>query len=388
MADLLPPACAETTATAPVVSLPDGVPFLSTYYLYLSSGCNLFCRHCWITPDLVQGQGGHGECIDLACLRQAVEEGRELGLSNAKLTGGEPMLHPQFREIVELLTQANLRINMETNGTLIDAAMAAFLAAHRPAVGHISTSLDSLDPRKHDAFRGKRGAFDATLAGIRHLVAAGIKPQVIMSVHRDNVGELEALVNQSAAWGVSSCKINLIGEQGRGTDMHARGETLSLDEILKLARFIRSELAARAPIPVVVLLPPALSPVRGLLASRDGGDTCNVLHVLGILGNGDMALCGIGRNVPELCFGKIGQVSVREAWCNHPVLVELRQGLQGRGRGLCADCIHFARCHAHCLAENYSVTGQLLSPSPLCTAAEAAGRFPPTRRRSWSPSAT
>ena len=114
-------------STSPVPDLPEGVPPLRTFYLYLTSCCNLRCRHCWIAPEFAGGAAVPGTTIDLPALKRAVIEAKTLGLVNAKLTGGEPMLHPQFREIVDMLTTEGIALNMETNGTLITREIARYL---------------------------------------------------------------------------------------------------------------------------------------------------------------------------------------------------------------------------------------------------------------------
>jgi pyruvate-formate lyase-activating enzyme len=85
----------EPAASAPAPDMPPDVPALKVFYLYLTAGCNLHCRHCWITPTFVQGKPVPAECLDLGRLKGAVAEGKPMGLSAAKLTGGEPMLHPK-----------------------------------------------------------------------------------------------------------------------------------------------------------------------------------------------------------------------------------------------------------------------------------------------------
>ena len=42
------------------LDLPEGVPPLRAFYLYMSTGCNLRCRHCWITPRFVRGEPDPG----------------------------------------------------------------------------------------------------------------------------------------------------------------------------------------------------------------------------------------------------------------------------------------------------------------------------------------
>ena len=47
------------------LDLPEGVPPLTTFYLYLTSGCNLRCRHCWIAPTFVNGEPSPGDYLEL-----------------------------------------------------------------------------------------------------------------------------------------------------------------------------------------------------------------------------------------------------------------------------------------------------------------------------------
>jgi len=70
------------------INLPECVPLLSSFYLYLTSCCNLRCRHCWIDP-VYEGEALRpGTYIDLEALKKGVPDAKELGLCGAKLTGG------------------------------------------------------------------------------------------------------------------------------------------------------------------------------------------------------------------------------------------------------------------------------------------------------------
>ncbi len=183
--------------------------------------------------------------------------------------------------------------------------------------------------------------------------------------------------------GAGSMKFNPVSPSGRGKIMDKKGETLGYEEIVHLARFIRGELQERTPIPLYISIPPALSSIRELLRGNNAGGECRVLNILGILGNGEMALCGIGRNIPKLCFGHLGEDSLRDIWASHPILVGLRHDLNGVYPGICGDCIHAKRCLTQCVAMNYSRTGELLNPDFLCAEAERRGIFPTTRKRSY-----
>ncbi|MGB9723924.1 MAG: radical SAM protein [Chloroflexia bacterium] len=357
---------------------PGDVPPLTSFYLYLTSGCNLRCRHCWVAPSFSPGELDPDEYLDVDLLRRAVAEGKALGLRYAKLTGGEPLLHPRFVEIVDFLSAEGLELAMETNGTLLEAGLARYLRDHT-RLTWISLSLDGATAEVHDAFRGVEGAFEAALRGLEALVSAGYRPQVIVSPHRGNVHQVEAVVDLAVRMGAGSVKFNPVSRSGRGIAMHERGEALDVVEVLEVAHFIRGPLQRRTPIPLILGTPPALYTVGELFHRSDG--ICQIHHILGILADGELALCGIGRTVPELCFGHLEEVSVAEVWREHPVLRELRRDLSGPFPDLCGRCLHARHCLTYCPAQNFLDGGRLISPSSLCLEAHRRGLFPAGRLR-------
>ena len=370
----------DRTASAPAPDMPPEVPALKVLYLYLTAGCNLHCRHCWITPAFVKGKPVPADCLDLEQLKGALAEAKPMGLSAAKLTGGEPMLHPQFREIADGLSSEGLELSMETNATLLDRDLAVHLVRHT-TLKRVAVSLDSPVEQEHDRFRGKPGAFREAVRGIRFLVEAGLPPQIIMSVYRGNLERIEGLIELAMNLGASSVKFNPVTHSGRGEEIHRQGLGLDFDGHLALIRRLRGPLQDRYPIHLGAMVPPAMSMVKELLRYGGEGAGCHVRHILGILGTGEMALCGIGRSIPELCFGRLGRDSLREVWMTHPVLVRMREELKGPFPGVCGDCLHAGRCMTHCLAQNYEACGKLVAPSPLCAEAVRRGVFPQSRRK-------
>ncbi|MCX6841234.1 MAG: radical SAM protein [candidate division WOR-3 bacterium] len=362
--------------------LPEGVPPLCSFYLYLSSSCNLRCRHCWITPSFTaDGRPGPGDVVDLDALREAVREAKTLGLNAAKLTGGEPMLHPRFLEIVDMLTAEGLSLTMETNGTLLTAETARHLK-EKTKLTFSSISLDGRDAETHDAFRRVPGAFDAALQGLDHLVNAGYKNcQVIMSVHHGNRNQIEEVVKLAAKHGATSVKLNPVNIAGRGAGMHERGEALGFDDYLALARWVSSDLRPKATIGVVFELPPGLAAFGDIWRSRGRTGDCGVLGILGILGTGEIALCGIGQTHKEFVYGRLGETRIRDIWLTNPTILALRRDLKDVDSypGVCAECIFARTCRTSCVADNYSHNGRLVSPNWLCAEAARRGLFPSAR---------
>jgi SynChlorMet cassette radical SAM/SPASM protein ScmF len=359
------------------IQLAEDIPPLTTFYLYLTTGCNLACRHCWITPNFTKGELSPSQYLNVDLLRQAITEAKPLGLTSAKLTGGEPTLHPDFIEIVDLLTNEGLRFIMETNGTLIDAELAGYLK-QKTSMWFVSVSLDGVTAETHDSFRNVPGSFDAALCGFKHLVTAGFKPQIIMCPHHGNIQEVDALVKLAVEIGAGSVKFNPVTKSGRGVSMHEKGEVLEFEDVLAFSRYVGNELQKRTPIPLYIGTPPALHTLHQL--RQNAARSCSVRNILGILGSGEMALCGIGRNVAELCFGQLGKDDLKNIWNSHPLLRQLRKDLAGPYPDVCGDCIHARVCQTVCVAQNFLDSGHLVWPAEMCAEAESRGIFPDSRR--------
>jgi len=367
-------------------SLPEGVPPLRSFYLYLTSGCNLACRHCWIKPRFINGRPDPQECIDPEGLFDAVKEAKTLGLANAKLTGGEPLFHPRFREIAVGLSESGLGMNMETNGVFLTKELARFLK-NDTKIGFVSVSLDDNDPHGHDAFRGVKGAFDAAVRGLDALKEAGYdNTQVIMSVHKGNAGKMADVVALAAEHGAASVKFNPVTDTGRGKQMTTRRETLTISELLELEKYVYGELKAKTAIKSLILnLPPAIRSFKTLMETKGCTGDCGVIGILGILGTGEVAMCGIGQTIPSLVYGKLGD-SITDIWLNHPKLHALRKELNDRENypGICGDCLLARYCRTGCVANNYLEGMSMIWPGKQCREAAELGLFPASRRRNGS----
>jgi molybdenum cofactor biosynthesis enzyme MoaA len=99
---------------------------LNQIYFYLTEGCNLRCRHCWIAPKY-ESEGNSYPALDLDLFKTIIEQAKPLGLTGVKLTGGEPLLHPQIEEILEVIRKEDLSLNVETNGVLCTPELASKL---------------------------------------------------------------------------------------------------------------------------------------------------------------------------------------------------------------------------------------------------------------------
>jgi SynChlorMet cassette radical SAM/SPASM protein ScmF len=373
MATLNPDASAQTSNSVQM-SLPEGVPFLSSLYVYAAGSCNLACRHCWIVPKF-QPNGGNGPYVKFEYVEKAIREGKSLGLQSVKLTGGEPMLHPQFRELITLISDAQLSILIETNGTLIDESIAQFLQNKAPSC-FISISLDGAVAETHDALRSVEGSYEGALSGITNLVNAGFHPQVICTLHKGNVAEMDELVALANRLGCGSVKFNHIQQVGRG-EKFINEQGLTVPEILQLFKRVETEIVPQSRINVYFDIPMAFYGIGKLLQNSAN---CAVRNILGLLATGELALCGIGTTVPELIYGHMETDHLQDVWCESTGLARLRERIPDMFEGICGRCIHKNICLGECIANNFHVSGRLEAAYFMCEQADELGFFPSSRK--------
>ena len=350
-------------------------PPLGTIYMYASGACNLNCSHCWISPEFVQEGRKSSLHLSIDLVRKAVSEGKPLGLHSVKLTGGEPLLNPKIREIIQFISDEGIGVTMESNGTLVTRETAEFLAA-TTKFSFISVSLDGARAKTHDDLRGVEGSFEKAVQGIRHLVEAGFKPQLICTLHRGNIEQIREVIELARELGCGSVKFNHVQHTGRGMDFDD-GHALGVAEIIEINRMIEEKLIPDAGISVLPDIPVAFQKPARFLRSSPG--RCHIHNIIGLLANGDLALCGIGTSVEELLYGNLNNDSLANIWNSSPKLQALRRLVPDELEGICARCIHRRFCKGCCVAGNYNDSGKLNAPYFFCSRAEELGLFPNSR---------
>jgi SynChlorMet cassette radical SAM/SPASM protein ScmF len=350
---------------------------LNKIYFYLTKGCNQRCRHCWIAPQY-QTEAQTYPSLDVKLFCSIIEQAKPLGLAGIKLTGGEPLLHPQIERIIEIVQKEEVSFTLETNGVLLTEKMAKKIAGCKSFF--ISVSLDGTDAETHEWVRGVKGCFEDTLKGIQNLVAAGLRPQLIMTLMPRNRGQMEQMVRLAERLGASSVKFNILQPTARGERMHDRGETLTIEELVEIGRWVETNLSASTSLPIYYDQPAAFRSLGKIFGQNgDGCSVCGILGILGVLADGSYALCGIGETVPELVFGHAAQDRLEDIWDNNPVLLEIREGLPDRLEGICGDCFMKSLCLGDCLAQNFYSSKNLWAPFWFCEEARKKGIFPESR---------
>ncbi len=171
--------------------------------------CNLTCKHCYsISAD----KDFAGELATPEVFR-VMEELRAFRVPALILSGGEPLLRADIFDIARQAKALGFYTALSSNGTLIDAAMTARIAA--AGFDYVGVSLDGMADA-HDRFRRMDGAFERSLAGIRLCRDAGLKVGVRFTLARENFGDLPALLELVEAEGIDRFYFSHLNYAGRG----------------------------------------------------------------------------------------------------------------------------------------------------------------------------
>ncbi len=164
--------------------------------------CNLACRHCWVEADK-SSAAGH---VPEAQLRRLISEYKEIGGEGLRFTGGEPLCHPNWPELLRLACDAGFKtVATQTNAMLMtDDHVAVLRDLDFPGLS-LQISLDGASSRTHDTVRGE-GAFDKALKGIRRLVDAGLgrRIAIFFTEMRHNLEDVPALLELADSFGIGS----------------------------------------------------------------------------------------------------------------------------------------------------------------------------------------
>lgn len=167
----------------------------------LTNICNLHCSYCLRDEDALYHS--KASFFPLELLRRVLREAREsIGARTVMFTGGETTLHPQLREIFEVVGSEGLTCSFVTNGWHFERIWPA-VAANRANVTHVSFSLDGPTRETHDRWRGE-GSFVRLVRAFTRCKAAGLPFILKLGLRRDTLPLLEQTAIFAARMGAAS----------------------------------------------------------------------------------------------------------------------------------------------------------------------------------------
>lgn len=330
----------------------------------MTQACNLACVHCRANA-----------CTEPSPEELTSDEGRALIDGIAKvgkpiliMTGGEPLMRPDFFHLARYAMDAGLRAVLATNGCLVTPAVAKEVAS--VGIPRVSISIDGPTAEDHDAFRKVEGAFDASMNGIGNLRAAGVPVQINTTLTRRNRGQLAQIMGLAERIGAEAFHVFLLVPTGRarrmsGEEMGPEEYEESLEEFYRLSRSSKLETKATcAPQYYRILRQQAknegleVNPETFGLNARTRGCLGGLSFVF-VSHKGELQPCGYF----DVQAGSVRETAFKDLWENAEVFRNLRTFSLLEGK--CGKCDYLRFCGG-CRARAYESSGNYMSEEPYC----------------------
>lgn len=272
---------------------------LDTLWLQVTGTvCNLACTHCFISCG---PKNENHPFMTLEQIRTAVESAAQLGVKEIYFTGGEPFMHPDIKEMIDLCL-AVAPLNILTNGILISPEMAVWLAERAKSSRYtfdIRVSLDGTTAKENDAIRGRK-TFAKIIGAIELLWRSGINPVITvttchadLNAHEGRMKFIELLaehgITQPRMKFLSPFKIGREERRDQGYEVHERlveGDLLEGEEFDLQCSSCRMVTAKGVwPCPILIEVPEARmgdSLADGLVPIKLNHPACYTCHVEGV----------------------------------------------------------------------------------------------------------
>jgi len=351
----------------------------------MSRTCNLRCIHCYSDSEDKEYPGELSESEG----KKLIDDLAEFRAPVLLFSGGEPLLHPSIFDFVELTASKGIRAVISTNGTLL--AKEAVRKLGDAGVSYVGVSLDGLE-RTNDSFRRQKGAFLASLEGIRNCVGAGVKAGLRLTLTKRNLEDLEGilqLVEQENIPRVCFYHLVYSGRGGRLKDEDASHDETrrAVDMIMDWALSCHRRGIEKDVLTVDNHADGVYLYLRMLKEDRPEADQVREL----LLWNGGNS-SGIGiANIDnqgnvhpdqfwqDYSFGNVRKRKFGEIWSDtsDPLMAKLRDRKPFL-KGKCGRCRWLDMCNGNFRARAIAVFGDVWMEDPACylTEEEIGGSIP------------
>ncbi len=367
-------------------------PFVTGAPLFVvwnfTNKCNLRCKHCYQNASVSLPT----EFTTSEALR-VVKELSDADVTSIAFSGGEPLAREDFFEVAGSARDSGMYVTIASNGTLITKDVAKKLAK---TVHYAEISLDGINPKTHDEFRGISGSWDRAVSAIKYLTEEGIIVGVATTVTKHNISEIPKMIDFVEELGADYFICFNFIPTGRATGILDDDPTpYEREEIMKYLykrlvfnmlqnkklkiyttapQFARVGLEMKGEIlkevctlnPTVPCVEPAIPTTH---YTNIPGITPEVAEFIGGCGAGRVyaAISPDGDVQPcvfmPIKLGNLRYKKFEEIWLNSSVLNELRD--RSRLKGGCGTCSYKFICGG-CRARAYGYFGDYLMSDPGC----------------------
>lgn len=155
-----------------------GKPLLTNLHIEITSTCNERCLHCYIPHE------NKTSSIDPSLFYEVLDQCKKMKLLHITISGGEPMLHKNFRDFLKKCKEYDFSVNVLSNLTLLNDEIIQEMRSN-PLLG-VQVSLYSMNPEIHDNITQTKGSFEKTKNAILKLLENDVPLQISCPIIKHN----------------------------------------------------------------------------------------------------------------------------------------------------------------------------------------------------------
>jgi len=339
----------------------------------VTRSCNLNCIHCYAQAVRKSQENELSREEALALL----DDLAGFGVPVVLFSGGEPLMRKDLLELATYAVDKGMRAVISTNGTLISRQKAK--ALKEVGLSYVGVSLDGMES-VNDRFRGKKGAFQEALAGIRHCQDVGLKVGLRFTMNRMNVKEIPRIFDLLEEMEIPRVCFYHLVYAGRGSEIIEQDlgheETRGVvDLIMDRTRDLHDR---GKPKEVLTVDNHADGPYLYLRMAEEKEKRAGEVLELLKMNEGNNSGRGIGciswdgsvhadQFWRHLSFGNVRERPFSEIWTDlsNPIMAKLKDKKR-YVKGRCAECRWLDICGGNFRVRAEAVTGDLWTPDPAC----------------------
>lgn len=327
--------------------------------LVLTHQCNFRCIYCFNSAA-----PSRAHLMSTGDWLRILAEASQQGVVRCTISGGEPMTHPGFREILGAVTGYGMVPYVCTNGSLIeDADVRYFTEIGLP---YLQISLDAVDEATHDRMTQAPGSLRQVRAAARSLIGAGVDVVVKSVITPLNIAGVTDVIDSCHDWGVSRVTLDRFDLSNAGRGNQRLFLTPAMERQLgETARERQERYRGDGFVITAVDTPRCWSEPEDIIV-------CGALSTgMTILPDGQVSVCEKVIDYPDLAVGDLRRQSVAGVW-NSPRAEAVLRPPEERIDRTCRECPQLPGCHTGCFAQTLIVTDDPYRPDPRCWNAQYA----------------
>ncbi|MGN0366846.1 MAG: radical SAM protein [Suilimivivens sp.] len=200
----------------------------------ITQRCLNNCVHCSSCSNSLCEQ-----YIDYDTVCKTIDDMPQIGVERVCLSGGEPFLHKDLKNIVTYIKQLGMEVNIYSSGITEDAGQITyirtneFLDLKKRGLSKIMFNLQSYDPSRYDAIMGTSGRFGIVKKSIRNAIEAGLYTEIHFVPMKINVDDIDGIVEMAKEMNVNKVSFLKLVPHGRA-DKNKNLIQLSSEETITL----------------------------------------------------------------------------------------------------------------------------------------------------------